>query len=409
MRAKTLLLLLLIALCGVCQAAVPVNIGGAAALLDDDGNVLIGAGMYSRIVALGASGLFAAACEDGKILLTDESGGVVPAGTFSSAIAENGRLIMKRDSAYFLADADAKALTDEVYSAILPAGKGFFAFKGSLWDDIADELFILDADGNESASGIKLSYANQAMRCGRAAAMNAENGLMGYLDENGTWVIPPIYSAAGAFNDGIAAVALPSGTGLIDLNGDWLLSPLYSDIRVSERFILCRERETLFVYERTDEGLIMRYLGEGGIGTLVGACFTVCVEENVYLFDSRGELLEIFDGSAMVFPGFGTQLILYEADACCVWDTESARRFGQGESIRCLDENGLYTYLLPDTQGGAAYRIGIMDQHGKELSEALYEDAASCGGGIIGAVLSDQIHIFRYDGDKLILLNTLRK
>ncbi len=405
MRVKTLLLLLLVTALCVCQAAVPLNIGGVAALLDDDGSILVGAGAYLRITALDSTGLFAAAREDGKVVLMDETGCAISEGAFSSAAAGNGRLILKRDAGCFLADAQAQALTEEAYSAILPIGKGFFAFKGSLWDDIADELFLLNADGDETASGIKLSYASLNMRCGRAAAMNAENGLIGYLDEGGAWAIPPAFSAAGAFNGGIAAVGLPSGIGLIDLNGDWLLSPLYSDIRVSECFVLCRERETLFVYERTDEGLIMRYLGEGGVGTLAGAYFTVCAEESVYLFDRQGELLEVFDPSALVFPGFGTQLILYEAEGCRLLNVESAQRFGQCESIRCLDENGLYAYVLPAGQGGASYRVGVMDRHGIELSKAQYEEAVSCGGRVVAMLASDEIRICRYDGEKLLDLN----
>lgn len=60
-----------------------------------------------------------------------------------------------------------------------------------------------------------------------------ENGLYGYIDQSGDYVIEPQFSEARAFSDGVAFVKTaddPQLWGLIDESGDYVLEPSFCDI-----------------------------------------------------------------------------------------------------------------------------------------------------------------------------------
>ncbi len=60
---------------------------------------------------------------------------------------------------------------------------------------------------------------------------SADNGLWGYLDNNGAVAIPPAFQVAGFFSRGVAKVAIaPNKFGLIDPLGNWVIPPQWADI-----------------------------------------------------------------------------------------------------------------------------------------------------------------------------------
>lgn len=65
------------------------------------------------------------------------------------------------------------------------------------------------------------------------AVKKGSNGLLGYVDKTGEWVITPKFAKAGAFNDlGVAVVAVKNSSGdliygLINQTGKYILSPRY--------------------------------------------------------------------------------------------------------------------------------------------------------------------------------------
>lgn len=61
------------------------------------------------------------------------------------------------------------------------------------------------------------------------AAFRTLNGLYGYVDTNGTVVIPPIYSYASPFSDGLAPVKLGSKYGYINHAGEVVVDFQYDD------------------------------------------------------------------------------------------------------------------------------------------------------------------------------------
>ena len=296
------------------RASTAITVDGFALLLDEDCNVLVPVGAYSRIDPLGTTGLFSAKrAEDGKILLLKESGAPLTELSYLSAAGWGELLLLDEGGGSYPAGADAAPLTHARYSKLLPFGKSLFAFKTSVYDDIADELYVLQSDGTETDSGVRLLYADIVQSEGLCAARNAENGLYGYLNAEGAWAIEPQFLSAGAFLGGSAVVGLPSGMGLIDAEGEWLLSPLYRDMRLSPRFVICQERDALFVYERTNEGLMMRWISEEGYAAPLGEYFAVYGEEETLLLSADGEILEELSAEVLLLPGQAGQVILYDA------------------------------------------------------------------------------------------------
>lgn len=68
-----------------------------------------------------------------------------------------------------------------------------------------------------------------SFKCDRA--MLFANGLCGFVDRNGTQIIPPIYNHAWGFNEGLAAVNFSGRWGYIDPTGKNIISFKYKDAR----------------------------------------------------------------------------------------------------------------------------------------------------------------------------------
>jgi hypothetical protein len=69
----------------------------------------------------------------------------------------------------------------------------------------------------------------QAFHDGRAKI--EVNGKSGYIDKNGTMVIPPQFSLAYPFSEGLAAVtkaeSMDTGWGYVDSSGKWVIPPTF--------------------------------------------------------------------------------------------------------------------------------------------------------------------------------------
>jgi hypothetical protein len=59
-----------------------------------------------------------------------------------------------------------------------------------------------------------------------------ENGLYGYINENGEWVIPPIYDYAFIFSEGLAAVKKSGKWGFVDKNGNMSIDFKFKTVTV---------------------------------------------------------------------------------------------------------------------------------------------------------------------------------
>ena len=399
-----LALLLCWALTMPAQASTAVTVDDFALLLDENGSVLVEPGTYRAIRRLGGTGLFSAKrAEDGKILLLREDGTPLTDLNYLSAASWGTLLLLDEGGGSYPAGPDAAPLTHTRYSRLVPFGGSCFAFKTSVYDDIADELYVLQSDGTEADSGVRLFYADIAPAEGLCAAMNAENGLYGYLNEEGAWAIEPQFLSAGAFLGGSAVVGVPSGMGLIDAQGEWLLSPLYRDMRLSPRFVICTESDALFVYERTGEGLMMRWISEDGFAAPLGEYFAVYGEEQTLLLSAEGEILEEFPPDVLLEPGQAEQVILFDEAGACVFDCLARTRTARFDHVARLDAENLYLCALY-AGGSEPYRLGAMDKNGTMLLQAEYQSLVAAENGLLAARDGENLLLFRLEQGEAFLL-----
>lgn len=96
---------------------------------------------------------------------------------------------------------------------------------------------------------------------------DSESRKYGYKGSDGEWIIDPVYSYAGRFQDGMAEVQQDGKTGLIDDAGNWLLKPEYKNIspysqkggpymvttQLSTKYVL-PSGETIFILSQSQEG-----------------------------------------------------------------------------------------------------------------------------------------------------------
>lgn len=69
-------------------------------------------------------------------------------------------------------------------------------------------------------------WAIGEFRQGRAAAMD-RSGRWGFIDPEGNWLIPPRFSSAGSFSEGLAVVALEGKRGYVNLAGELVIPPQF--------------------------------------------------------------------------------------------------------------------------------------------------------------------------------------
>ncbi len=161
----------------------------------------------------------------------------------------NDALIFVRRDRFGAMDASGNILIEADYTALLAAGDGgWLAQKTDPFDEMADTVYRISADGQESMLKTRISGGMFPMREGRSAAASAENGLYGYLDASGNWVIEPRFVWAGMFEGGRAVAATAEGTGLIDRQGNWVLAPRYNSLtREGDSLIVAIEGDSLIL------------------------------------------------------------------------------------------------------------------------------------------------------------------
>lgn len=113
-----------------------------------------------------------------------------------------------------------------------PTGQGgFLALNTDCFDGQPDGLYLLDAQGNSTATGVKtVGMLDQDFREGLMPLLSAENNLYGYVDASGQWAVRPQFAYASSFLNGRAVASLSTGYGLIDLTGNWVLTPKYATL-----------------------------------------------------------------------------------------------------------------------------------------------------------------------------------
>jgi len=122
----------------------------------------------------------------------------------------------------------------DVFRQISPAGvtawdEGFYLFSAEEYSgfiDLSASIFTFYPRG---AVTFSLSSQNGRLTPQREYIVRKENGLYGYIDQRGEWVIPPQWEEAWPFSDGLARVEKDQHTYYIDTDGNIAFESAWDD------------------------------------------------------------------------------------------------------------------------------------------------------------------------------------
>ena len=378
-----------------------VNLGTDALIVGAGFEQYASPGVYSRVYPLGDTPFIALMeKESGFYIITDREGIAMAEARYEQVEGCKENILIKQNGFWALHDRALNRLTDWDYSAIFPAGDGFYAFRTKLWDDSADELYILDIYGNERNSGTKLLYTDLRYSEGLCACMSAETGRYGYVDGEGVWALEPRYLWAGDFTGALAVVRTEEGCGLIDAQGNWILSPMYSEMTLSENYVICREKGsgTEYVYSRAPEGLIMILHGKSASAVSLGKYCAFYTDRYAYVFDADGTRRALFTGETRLFAGCGSQVIARDSNGMYVYDTDTRTMSGFYAEIRAL--RGADAYIAGEGDQEGNWKFGVLSMRGELLLNIEYDTISAPAPDLLAAEADRVITLFALTEEK---------
>ena len=183
----------------------PVYLKSTALLTDGTGREIVPPGTYDAIIPLeGQLSRYAAGrTENGvqRFGLMNEAGELLTAVEYDLLVDAGGEIVCARDGLYGLLNADGTVKVEPTYTSIVPNGEGgALALKTDCWDDQPDGVYVIDAQGHETAAAIKTLFLfDSAFSEGRMSLLSAENGRCGYVDAQGQWLVRPQFAYAADF------------------------------------------------------------------------------------------------------------------------------------------------------------------------------------------------------------------
>ena len=265
---------------------------------------------------------------------------------------------------------------------------------------------------------LRAAYPGKAIRLYPASAKTTDGVQWGYIDEKGSFVIPPRYEAAQDFQpNGLADVRMKGKEGLINRSGEFVVPPLYNNIsNFSENRATVLDDKGFRVIDEAGKILTPGWYSYIGIYQEGRAMFnTVDTEgksrygyldrggkevipaqyESANDFSEGKAVVQIKEGEYALIDLSGTTLHTYAfpyvgplSDGLLSFKQTSDGLFGY------IDEQGGvvispgYSVALPFEKGRAIVnaskdfsvnQYGLIDKKGAEIIKPLYNDAQILG------------------------------
>lgn len=158
-----------------------------------------------------------------------------------------------------------------------------------------DELQIFDTSLNEinRLDGLDLSNAfNWRVSDDGTVLVTTKDGLSGYLDKNGEWIIEPKYTYADIFKKGYAVAGVDGKEGLIDKKGNWQIAPMYETLIYNgdcEILIAEIDDDNCILIDKNGNQVIDRVFEDEELGS--GFDSGLCLKRDIYYgyIDKSGE------------------------------------------------------------------------------------------------------------------------
>ena len=160
---KRLLTALLAAalLCSTALAApIAANFLDSAALIDEDGAVIVAPGAYDFIFALDDAGeLFCGGSNEGgayRYALLSGAGEPLSEQVYDMLALEDGVVVFTQNGLYGAMTTGGEVLAEAAYTQLVSNGEGgFLALTTDCFDDQSDGLYRIDETGAVSATGVQ--------------------------------------------------------------------------------------------------------------------------------------------------------------------------------------------------------------------------------------------------------------
>lgn len=409
-RLSAVLLAVLLLLSTAYAASIAVDFADTAALIDSEGTELIAPGAYSFIFALDADGtLFCGGSEVNgtyRYALLDGSGNRLTEQAYDMFFLEDGVALFTQNGLYGAMTTSGNVLVEASYTQLVSNGAGgFLAITTDCFDDQPDGLYLIDDEGNQTATGVRTLGTLNWFSGGMMPLLSAENNLFGYVNASGQWAVSPQFAYAGPFIGERALASLSTGYGLIDLTGNWVLTPKYYSLtHEDEALAFAVERDgTAIGFDPESCAEIFRIEGEeGDYYAAYDGVVQAFGTDATRLYDYSGRLIHEGSAQASYARGLNGQYILTDG----LWGSECCRLINADGTLSetawqslfplfTVDGKGYYGFMAFDVTaeysealGAEQYtwdtdsvRYGVVDESGATVLEARYEEMSAAQDG----------------------------
>lgn len=397
------------------NASVALN-GAQAALVSEDGQTIVPPGTYAQIIPLDGSGFFAVMDENGRFGLIDGAGNLKTSVDYAFFEAADGAVLYEKDGKYGALDVSLEPLVPCEYTWLVPNGEGgFLAHTTDVWDDYPDGVYLIDATGYVSPTGVKVASLLTGFSSGLSPALSTDKGRYGYLNPEGQWEIRPQYAYAEPFEGGYAVATLDSGCGVIDTNGAWKISPKYDYIAVipGEKEIVCVSyAREIDVYDADSFECVINVpvLGEGAYATVGNGMLVIYDTEKVIAVNAEGKTVLTAPPDALIISAAGNRMILlqggWDRQSACLVDRNGIQTSKTYPSVSYLGLfGGIGCYVTREftvSESGEwdaeSIRCGVIDEDDREILPMKYSTVTSPENGWILAESDEGMELYGSDG-----------
>jgi len=395
-----------------------VSLEGCAALVSAQGQEIIAPGEWDDLFKL-ADKLYALGVEtqEGmRYALFSAEGGLLTDAAYEMLSASGDAVLFRQGGLYGAMDRQGNVLVEPLYTQLTAAGDGFLAMTENPFDEDADEIFRLTAEGELLSTGVSSDEGLYSISDDRMPFQSPGNERFGYIDAQGRVVIEAQLETAGRFVDGIARASMDGLLGVIDPDGQWLIAPEYEYLEIGDGVIVgLSGRERMDVFNMECEVL---FCVEGAkLDAAVAGGYPVLRTDGVTrVYTAQGDILFETDASAAVTAGLNGQLIVSDGDwgAKCVSlvSADGVRAERADQHLIALADGryafikmnvaAYYSEALDEVRYSCDYdsmRWGMIDSAGNEILPAVYTEIRALGEDCFLAAADDGLRVVDANGN----------
>lgn len=396
------------------------------ALLAADGQEIIPPGQWDSIFML-TDGLCALGKnkDEGMRYALGDAAGVQLTDAVYEMLSMSGNVVLfRQDGAYGAMDISGNILVNPEYTQLVAAADGFLAMIDDPFDEDADEIFRITAQGELLSTGVSSDEGLFELTDNRMPFQNPGNERYGYIDGTGQVVVESRLETAGRFESGIAVAAEDGLMGIIGTNGEWKIQPEYDYLEIGDGVIVGlagRECATVFDMECRER---FRVEGSKIEAAVVGGYPLILENDVLRAYTAEGDELFETDAQSTILAGLDGQLIISDGNwgSNCVslvnsGGVRSERRDqhlipladGRYAFIR-MNVASYYSEALDEIRHSCDYdslRYGMIDSMGNEILPAEYTRISALGGNRFLAAAQDGLRVV--DGDGTVIWSKIEE